>query len=141
MTRQTDGILISEGQNRVFLHPPELYPGSGSGFHHLVELVGGPFQGIIDAVSYERPTGLRPFHRQLVALYQSLAGEAQLPHSYENLKLSLRGDGRGHIAVRAEAVMYSRHVDARCEFSFVIDQTQLPPVIAAVERLFLSASE
>jgi hypothetical protein len=59
MTKQADGVLLTDGRSSVFLHPPELY--GGSGFHHLVEFVGGPFQGGVDASSYEDPTGFNSF--------------------------------------------------------------------------------
>ena len=134
MTEEVDGVMLTDGRNRIFLRPPEPYPGDG--FHHQVDLVGGPFQGAIDASSYEGPKALQPFHRQLVALYQSLKGQAELPDSYDNLKVSLSGDGLGHVTVRADAIT-GDYMDTRLSFTFRLDQTQLPPVIAAVERLFL----
>ena len=69
--------------------------------------------------------------------YDTLQGEAQLPNTYGYLKLLLTGNGRGHIAVRVE-VFYP--TDVQLSFGFAMDQTQLPAVIAAVERLLLFAA-
>jgi hypothetical protein len=137
MTENLDGVLLTDGRSRIFLHPPMPYP-DGHGFHHQADVICGPFQGAIEAISYERPIALQVFHRQLVILYRSLKGEAELPSSYENLKVSLTGDGLGHITVRVDV---REHVSAahnvRLSFTFGIDQTHLPPAISAVERLFL----
>jgi hypothetical protein len=138
MTGEVDGVLLTDGEYRVFLHPPEPYAG-GHGYHHRVDLVGGPFRGSIDASCYEPPTALRSFHRQLLALYQSLQGEARLPHSYENLKLVLKGDGLGHVNVQVAAVAGDLR-DIHLSFAFRIDQTEVAPIIAAIERLFLGQS-
>lgn len=133
----TDSVVLTDGESQITLHPPEYYS-DGHGLHHRVDLVGGPFYGSIDAVSYEGRRGLQSFHRQLVALYENLSGEAALPESYENLKVSLTGNGRGHVTVRADARAYGPISDVRFSFSFQIDQTHLPSIIAAVERLFVT---
>jgi hypothetical protein len=140
MTEVSDGVLLTDGRSRIFLHAPERYP-DGHGLHHQVDLVGGPFQGSIVAVAYEGPRTFRSFHRELVAVYQSLCGEAHLPRSYENLKVSLKGDGLGHVTVQVDALA-GDCMDTRLSFNFRIDQTQLLDIVAAVERLFLQpASE
>jgi hypothetical protein len=115
--------------------PTTPYP-DGHGFHHQVDLVGGPFEGSIIATSYEGWRALGSFHRELVALYRSLKGEVHLPRSYENLRVSLKGDGLGHMTVQADALA-GDCMDTRLSFNFRIDQTQLSDVIADVERLFL----
>ena len=129
-------MLLTDGQNRVLFHPPQVNSG-GHGFRQRIDLVGGPFQGSIDDSSYEGLGALRGFHRQLVTLYDTLQGETRLPNTYYYLKLSLTGDGRGHIAVRVEVF---HPTDVQLSFGFAMDQTELPAVIAAVERLFLSAA-
>src|ERR1700739_2746859 len=135
MTEELDGVLLTDGRSRILLHPPEPYPG-GHGFHHQVDLVGGPFQGVIDALSYEGPIALRSFHQQLVEPYQNLIGEVCLPNCYENLRLSLKGDGLGHVTVHTD-VAAGDLMDVRLTFNFAIDQTPLPKIIADVKRLFL----
>jgi len=134
-TKESDGVLLTDGRSRVFLHPPTPYR-DGHGFHHQVDLVGGPFEGSIIATSYEGSRTLGSFHRELVALYRSLKGEAHLPRSYENLRVSLKGDGLGHMTVQADALA-GDCMETRLSFNFRIDQTQLLDVIADVERLFL----
>jgi hypothetical protein len=137
MTDEVEGVLLTDGRSRVFLHRPEPYA-DGHGYHHRVDLVGGPFAGTIDASSYEGPRALLFFHKELVALCERLKGEAHLPNSYENLRLSLRGDGLGHIAVQVEAhaVVQTEGTVSECllSFGFAIDQTQLATVIATVDR-------
>lgn len=135
MTEVNDGVLFTDGRSLVFLHQPKAYS-DGHGFRHQVDLVGGPFQGSIVASSYESLRALGSFYRDLLALYQNLTGEAHLPASYENLRLSLKGDGRGHIAVQVEALA-GPSMDTRLSFNFNIDQTQLAGTVATIERLFL----
>jgi hypothetical protein len=43
-TKESDGVLLTDGRSRIFLHPPKPYRG-GHGFDQQVNLVGGPFQG------------------------------------------------------------------------------------------------
>jgi len=131
MTDEGKGLLLTDGQSRIFMHPPVPYR-DGSGLSHKVDLVGGPFGGSIIASSYAGPQTYRSFHRELLELYRNLNGEANLPQSYENLRVSLTGDGLGHVTVRADAVA-GDCMDIRLSFNFRIDQTQLPDVIAAVE--------
>ena len=102
MTDEVDGVLFSDGGNRVLLHSPQFYA-DGFGYHHRVDLVAGPFCGSIEASSYAPLAGIRSFRDQLAALYGDLKGEAHLPGAYENLSLSLRGDGLGHISVQVQA--------------------------------------
>src|SRR5258707_3800353 len=87
MTEVRDGVLLTDGRSRIFLHAPERYP-DGHGLHHQVDLVGGPFQGSIVAVAYEGPRTFRSFHRELVALYQSLCGEAPSPALMPSLAIA-----------------------------------------------------
>jgi hypothetical protein len=136
MTDKIEGVLLTDGRSSVFLHLPEPYS-DGHGYHHQVDLVGGPFRGTINASSYERIRGLRQFRDLLAALYQTLRGEAHLSAAYENLKLSLQGDGLGHIVVQVDA-RAGDCMEMKLSFNFVIDQTQLPEVIAQIDRFCLS---
>ena len=143
MTEDANGVLITDGQNRIFLHPPEPYP-DGHGFSQQVELVAGPFRGAIETSSYDGPIALQLFHERLIELCQTLRGEARLPDTYDTIKIVLRGDGLGHVLVRADvctslfigqADVTTRSAgEARLSFSFSIDQTLLPKIIADVER-------
>jgi hypothetical protein len=133
-----DGVLLTDGQNCIFLHPPERFP-DGQGYHHQVDLVAGPFRGTIDATSYESlPGGLRAFRDQLVVLHETLQGEASLSGPYDCLSISLKGDRRGHVEVQVHAAANDQPLPAQLSFRFAMDQTQLPEVIVGIERILLS---
>jgi|SRR5579864_3544313 len=137
MTDEIDTLVLTDGENRVLFHPPETYA-DGHGFRHRVDLVGGPFRGSIDASSYAGLRALSFFGKELVALHHSLRGVVHLPKSYENLRMSLTGDGLGHIAINVEARALTT-VEASIGrsllmFDFAIDQTHLPAIVATIER-------
>jgi hypothetical protein len=92
MIDEVEGALLTDGRCRIFLHPPQS-DSHGHGFSQLVDTVAGPFRGTIEAKCYD-PRALHYFHQQLRELYQSLKGKAELPGSYENLKVSLEGDAK-----------------------------------------------
>jgi len=76
------------------------------------------------------------FREQLLVLHENLRSEARLSNAYENLRMSLVGDGLGHVMVKGEA--RADDSDIRLTFHFMMDQTQLPNIIRAVEQLFLN---
>jgi hypothetical protein len=115
----------------LVLHKPEPYR-DGHGYHHLIDLFAGPFRGTIDANTYVSVSAIGRFRDALIQLHQDLAGEARL--EYENFKLSLVGDGRGHILVQVKA-MAGPIMETRLTYEFGLDQTQLPQVIASIARL------
>ena len=128
------GILFTDGLDRIFLHPPEVYS-DGHGFHHDVEIVSGPFAGRFKASSYEdKAAFFRRLRRDLISLYEALSGEASLGSSYENLKLSLKGDGRGNFAVEG-VVAGGDMLEARLHLRFSMDQTQLPAIISSIDQI------
>ena len=51
MNDDVDGVLITDGRCRVFLHPPNVYA-DDVGFPHQVDFVGGPFSGSLLAESW-----------------------------------------------------------------------------------------
>jgi hypothetical protein len=127
-----DGLLLRSADHSIFLHPPEAFP-DDHGFHHRVDFVAGPFQGAIDATSYESVKTLRRFHDELTTLYRKLKGEAHLGTGYENLTFELKGDGKGHFKVDVAA--WARDcMDTRLNYAFTIDQTQLPAAIASLAK-------
>ncbi len=129
---QKDGVYFADRDYSVLLHPPESYP-DGICYHHYVDIVAGPFHGTIDATSFVKVQALDQFRKELVALYENLTGEAHLKNVYENFKLELRGDGRGHVVVHVDAVA-GPSMDTRLTFNFTIDQTQLPPAITSLSK-------
>ncbi|HVW73048.1 MAG TPA: hypothetical protein VHC39_05380 [Rhizomicrobium sp.] len=134
MTESADGVLFTDGTDSVLFHPPVAYP-DGPGFRQRVDIISGPFRGSIDASSYAGPGALADFHQQLQAVYESLKGEATLPRCYEDIRMSIKGDGMGHVAVCGE-VMAGRTMAVRLNFSFGLDQTHLPQIIKSLERFF-----
>lgn len=95
-----NGVLLSDSGYSVLLHRPVPYP-DGHGYHQRIDLIAGPFRGTIDATTYMSVAALNRFHDALVNLHRDLKGDAQLV-GYENFTLSLKGDGRGHIAVQVD---------------------------------------
>jgi hypothetical protein len=64
----------------------------------------------------------------------TLRGEAMLSSTDGYLDLRMEGDGLGHIAVTGEGWDRPR-LGSRLEINYEIDQTFLPPAIAAVEEV------
>jgi hypothetical protein len=126
------GVLFSacEGTDSVFLHRPISYP-DGHGYHQYVDLVAGPFRGRIRATSYESGA-LRAFGNQLLVLHANLRGIARLPFTYDTLKMTLEGDGLGHLHVEVLA-SGGGLLESLLKFSFRMDQTQLPSIIASIK--------
>jgi hypothetical protein len=69
-------------------------------------------------------------------LYSSLAGAATLPCIEPNLRLAMKGNGRGQIDV--EVVITPDHMKEAHTYHEEIDQTHLPPILQAC-RAVLSA--
>jgi hypothetical protein len=129
----TEGSCVHFGCDDygLVLHEPEPYP-DGYGYHHLIEVRGGPFRGTIDAQTYVNVSAIGRFRDALIQLYQNLTGEARL--EYENFKLSFVGDGRGHILVQVKANA-GPIMETRLAYEFGLDQTQLPEAISSLARL------
>jgi hypothetical protein len=131
MEDRSDGVLLTDGPSRLFLHRPEQR--ALNGFDHRVDLVGGPFRGSIKASAYLNP--YERFCAELATLYETLTGAPELG-GYENLNLSLKGDGLGHI--QADVCAIADHVrDTKLTYQMTLDQTQLPEIIASIRRIFL----
>jgi hypothetical protein len=139
---ESDRVVIGDERCRIVLHRPENVVLERIGttvieqFEHRIDVVAGAFRGTLNGVVYA--SGWRHFRDQLVALYESLSGNASLG-GYENLKLDMKGDGLGHIAVSVEAT--DDHVrPIQLSFSIFLDQTQLPTIGTAIEGAFLSST-
>jgi len=131
-TGEVEGLLLTDGRSSVLLRPPEPYP-DGQGYRHQIDLAGGPFRGTIDASSSDGSRGLRQFRDQLAVLHQTLRGEARLSPAYENLKLSLQGDGLGHVLVQVDA-RAGDCMEMKLSFNFVIDWAQLPVIMTGIDQ-------
>jgi hypothetical protein len=132
MSEQAETVVLSDGRSRVVLHRPQSR--GVHGFEHWIELVGGPFQGSLEGSAYMDP--YRDFHDDLAKLHQTLSGEVTLD-GYENFGMTLRGDGLGHIQVEVSANPQT-YPSVHLEFEMLLDQTQLPAILASLKRAFLT---
>ncbi len=85
---ETECMLFAAAGYRVLIYNPGTSPDGR--FHHQIDLVAGPFQGTMDAVSYVDISALTRFRDSLVLLYRDLKGEAVLGE-YDNFELRLAG--------------------------------------------------
>lgn len=133
MSDETDCVVIGDELARVVIWPAK--SGGPEPIPYRVDIFADTFRCTVDA---DVLGGFEKFHFGLVRLYETLTGEVGFP-AIEGLEMNLRGDGRGHIHVSVRATAdYSRPIDMRVGIS--IDQTQLPPIIAAVERVLIKGS-
>jgi hypothetical protein len=93
--------------------------------------VGG-FKGWVEAGL--RCEELERFRQQLRELHTTLTGTAELTSMEDWLHVQLVGDGLGHVAVTG-SVMDRPGIGNRLEFTFAIDQTDLPTLIAALDEI------
>ncbi len=74
------------------------------------------------------------FIDELEQLNMSLIGSATLKPIYEQQFLELKGDGRGHVAVRGNLLEHGAR-EQRVVFCFTIDQTRLKPLMSDLKVL------
>jgi hypothetical protein len=135
MSDDTEGVVLGDGRCRVVLHAADRIACDGF-FEHRVDIVAGPFHGALTAVAYANDH--RDFREQVIELHRTLSGAARRG-GYENLEMTFIGDGLGHIEVEIAAI--AEHVPPiRLSFGMLLDQTQLPGIIAAIERTFLQGA-
>jgi hypothetical protein len=90
------------------------------------------FKGAVSA--YFEGYDFREFEKKLRPLYDSLKGIAEFSSREQQVLFSLEGNGRGSISVSGEAWSQACY-GSRLEFSFEIDQTFLPGVLAQLEQI------
>jgi hypothetical protein len=101
-----------------------------------VTIHASPFRGTYAADWREE--FLVGFRRELSELYETLTGFAELTSDWsETLRVRFTGDGKGHVSVVATARPRVGDPNApRLDFGLPdIDQTDLPPIIDAVDAL------
>jgi hypothetical protein len=81
-----------------------------------------------------RADELASFHRDLVRLHASLAGEARFTTMEDWLSLRLVGDGRGHVEVRGQ-VRDQPGIGNLLDFGFKLDQTDLQGALSELEAV------
>jgi hypothetical protein len=78
-------------------------------------------------------TDIDQFRVELNALSETLTGEATLGSLEPQLKATLKAQSLGHIVVEVE--ISPDHLEQFHRFTFNLDQSYLPPLIAACERI------
>ena len=101
----------------------------GYGYGSLLSVRSGAFSLHGYRFSFE---GLERFLRDLQRLYKSLSGAARLQTSLEDPYIELTGEQLGHVRVHGYIITYMQHRE-ELRFSFMADQTFLPPLISSVE--------
>jgi hypothetical protein len=120
-------LSIGSGDYALALYPP---PRVGEGLQHRVDVRAGPFSGSITVYCFQSPWN--DVHRELSRLRAFLTGEVAT-FGYEEMEISFTGDGLGHIKVN---VSFQDHL-LRLSFEINLDQTQLPSILAGIDRVFL----
>jgi hypothetical protein len=79
------------------------------------------------------PGELPSFGRELAKIHQSLFGVTRFTPVEPSLSLTFTGDGRGHFVVEGKAEKLSSPSGTYLHFQFDLDQTDLPPIISALQ--------
>lgn len=128
-TETSHGVVIGDGASYIRL--ARTGRPTGWAVSALIAVKAGPFVGEVDD---DMLVGVGEFCDQLSRLYETLQGQAELT-SYEKLKLSVVGNGRGAMSVQVE--LYGEHEPlSLLSFEFDIDQTYLPKVIKQLREEF-----
>jgi len=96
-----------------------------------VAIVAGAFRG-----GFRAELDMRAFRQALERLYDTLEGSASLHCGEGSLDIEVTCAGPGRIRVSAKA-RPSPH-NAELQLSEEIDQSYLPAILSAIDRLFLS---
>lgn len=126
-----NAVLISDGRSSVTL----IRTGRlAYGIPTRIDVVGGPFQGSISDEVGDYAT----FHRDLVNLYKILQGSAKLGGLEGLFDLTVTALRLGMLEVKVRAL--ASHVPRiELAFEFLIDQSYVPPIISAIDRVFLAS--
>ena len=97
-----------------------------------VEVGAGAFSGEFDAAFLTED--FVGFREQLVALYDSLKGEAIFATLEEQLSIRVVGDGCGGLTVTGEA-LDQPGIGNKLAFEFALDQTSLVPILRELDEI------
>ena len=103
----------------------------GSGWRSRLTLRSHPF-GCSDYDCYFN--GLEQFAKKLRRMYESLSGTARLGQTYEQEYIEFSMHARGRLTVAGFLAVYGDNTQ-ELKFSFGVDQSYLPPFIAAIESI------
>jgi hypothetical protein len=137
VTASTELVIGDENGSHVVIralsrnHPDLFDYWVGNWVACEVEIAAGGFRGAYraDLQSHE----FRAFLDEAEALSRTLEGSASFSTMEGQMALSLTGDGKGPVNVQGEAVDAAAGPGNRLQFSFDIDQTDLPQICRALE--------
>ncbi|HEU4579666.1 MAG TPA: hypothetical protein VFS67_15515 [Polyangiaceae bacterium] len=104
----------------------------GNWVYATVRIRVGAFRGEYEAQL--RTDEIAHLRSGLVHLHAELSGNASFESMEEWLKMSIEGDGRGHFVAKCEA-RDQPGTGNTLRFELRFDQTELPPVIAALDAV------
>jgi len=131
-TDQTIAVQIDD-TSFIRIEGIETY-GDGSGFGCRISLRSGAFACTDHPFYFD---GLDHFLQDMQSLYRKLSGKARLGHTYEPDYVEFEGTGLGHVLITAE-LNYFSECPQSLKVSLKADQTYLPPVIDAAEKILKS---
>lgn len=108
-----------------------LAPGRSAASPVNVSIAAGPFHG-----SFGAELDIRIFRNALERMYGTLDGTACLRSTDGSLDVELIGNGTGRIRMKALARPMK---SGELRFTADIDQSALPLILSAIDRLFLSS--
>jgi len=97
-----------------------------------IQIRAGAFRGEYEALL--RTNELASFRDQLATLHAALNGSATFETMEQWLRVDIQGDGRGHFLAKCEA-RDQPGVGNTLRFELSFDQTELPPVLAALNEV------
>jgi hypothetical protein len=103
----------------------------GSGYVGRVSLRSGSFALHSHKFYFENLNG---FLSQTRRLYETLSGTASIRQVYERNHISITATSCGHLCVAGHFAFFDGE-SQRLEFSFIGDQTFLPPFIRTLEQV------
>ena len=103
----------------------------GSGYVGRVSLRSGSFALHSHKFFFD---DLDDFLSQARRLYETLSGSASIRHLYERNHFSITATSRGQLCVAGHFEFFDGK-SQRLEFSFIADQTFLPPFIRTLEHV------
>jgi hypothetical protein len=124
-------LRIGGGSEFIELRLPRRGASNGW-FHAEVEIAVQCFSGSVTA--FFDAADFQNFEKGLRPLYTTLRGTAELKPMEGQVVISLKGNGRGGIAVEGEAWSQANWQN-KLQFTFEIDQTFLPQTLAQLETI------
>jgi hypothetical protein len=128
---QEDIIVLADQVSRVTLAS---IAEPGLGFPTRIRAASGPFSVCVDASAQNYKT----FREHLIRIHATLTGTARLEFWDEQHAISLTGNGRGVVDVVVELADSYAPWRSCLTIKLTLDQSNLPDIIRAVGRTFLS---